>query len=124
MRALVTYSFVFLYMIAMLRPVQPMVEYFLNQGYIKEVLCINKNKPQLQCNGKCYLTKQLKKQQETPANKVLEIAMEKYPIGFVELLKLQENTTEIALSEKQSFFYNNTYRSTYLTAIFHPPNFG
>lgn len=101
-----------------------MVEYFLNQGYIKEVLCINKNKPQLQCNGKCYLTKQLKKQQETPANKVLEIAMEKYPIGFVELLKLQENTTEIALSEKQSFFYNNTYRSTYLTAIFHPPNFG
>lgn len=31
---------------------------------ITQKLCVNKNKPQLHCNGKCYLSKQLKKAAE------------------------------------------------------------
>lgn len=31
---------------------------------ITEKLCINKNNPNLHCNGKCYLSKQLKKAEE------------------------------------------------------------
>jgi hypothetical protein len=37
-----------------------MVTYFqLNQQFIADVLCINKEKPALQCHGKCYLKKKL-----------------------------------------------------------------
>jgi hypothetical protein len=36
------------------------VAYFeLNIDYIIETYCVNKEKPQLQCNGKCHLAKQL-----------------------------------------------------------------
>ncbi|WP_052503504.1 hypothetical protein [Lacinutrix sp. Hel_I_90] len=36
------------------------VAYFeLNIDYIIENYCVNKEKPQLQCNGKCHLAKQL-----------------------------------------------------------------
>ena len=41
------------------------MEYVLNYDYIKEVLCINKDQPQLQCNGKCHLNKQLQQVAES-----------------------------------------------------------
>ncbi|MCO6501215.1 MAG: hypothetical protein J5I47_12680 [Vicingus serpentipes] len=37
------------------------IDYFINQAEITELFCINKEKPQLQCNGKCHLAKQLVK---------------------------------------------------------------
>lgn len=41
--------------------------YELNKEYIAAELCVNKDKPQLQCNGKCFLAKKIaeaeKKQQ-------------------------------------------------------------
>ncbi|WP_426293255.1 hypothetical protein ACN9ML_28960 [Dyadobacter endophyticus] len=38
--------------------------YKLNKEYITRVLCQNRDKPQLHCNGKCYLAKKLKEQQQ------------------------------------------------------------
>jgi len=35
-----------------------------NKKYIAKELCENKNKPQLNCNGKCYLMKKLKQAQD------------------------------------------------------------
>ncbi len=35
-----------------------------NQRYIVRELCENRNKPELHCNGKCYLMKKLKQAQE------------------------------------------------------------
>lgn len=35
-----------------------------NQAYIAKELCENKAKPQMHCNGRCHLKKQLAKQQE------------------------------------------------------------
>ena len=40
------------------------VNFKLNQDFIAEVLCINKDKPVSNCNGNCYLSKQLKVQEE------------------------------------------------------------
>lgn len=36
----------------------------MNQRYIAAELCVNKDKPQLHCNGKCYLMKKLKQAEE------------------------------------------------------------
>lgn len=36
----------------------------LNRKYIAAELCVNKNKPELNCNGKCYLMKKLKQAQD------------------------------------------------------------
>lgn len=44
------------------------VYYHLNKKYITEKLCENKDKPELNCNGHCYLTKQLKKAEEAEKN--------------------------------------------------------
>lgn len=36
----------------------------LNQGYIASTLCENRDKPEMHCNGKCYLAKKLKQAEE------------------------------------------------------------
>ena len=36
----------------------------LNQKYIAENLCVNRNKPWLHCNGRCYFAKKLRQAQE------------------------------------------------------------
>jgi len=37
------------------------LQYQLNKNYIAKNLCVNRNKPQMHCNGKCHLAKELKK---------------------------------------------------------------
>jgi len=46
------------------RPVIPYIEYAVNKDYIAKNLCINRDKPQNCCEGKCYLEKQLKNSTE------------------------------------------------------------
>ena len=38
--------------------------YQVNKKTIAATLCVNKNKPQMHCDGQCYLGKQLKKAEE------------------------------------------------------------
>ena len=40
-----------------------LISYELNKDYIARVLCINKDKPEMHCNGQCYLHKKM--QQDT-----------------------------------------------------------
>jgi hypothetical protein len=40
-------------------------DYLLNYDYISKVLCINRDKPESCCNGKCHLMKEMSKQEES-----------------------------------------------------------
>lgn len=40
------------------------VNHFINQEYIAENLCENRDEPKLNCNGKCHLKKELKKNEK------------------------------------------------------------
>ncbi|WP_372937678.1 hypothetical protein [Seonamhaeicola sp.] len=112
--------FVLLYMLAMLRPIQPCIEYLLNQDYIAEFLCVNKDKPELQCNGKCHLAKELKKQHQQEPFTSLSISMENYPIGFVNILNISKITT-ISVKKEHFFYYKNLYNFNIKKPVFQPP---
>ncbi len=59
----------------LIRPVLPYAEYVLNYEYISEVLCINQDKPELECDGKCYLRKQIEQQSDPePAKGIIPLA--------------------------------------------------
>lgn len=47
-----------------LKPIIPVIDYVVNYHYIATVLCENKDKPQLNCCGKCHLKKELAKASE------------------------------------------------------------
>ncbi|WP_339703497.1 hypothetical protein [uncultured Marixanthomonas sp.] len=68
---------------SILRPLTPYADYYLNYDYIANVLCINKEEPEMQCNGKCHLTQELSKANDAtnPNDKSIpHIEFDKYPI--------------------------------------------
>ena len=78
--------FVSLYVLAMARPVLPLFEYLIEKDYIAEFLCINKENTELNCNCKCYLIQKTNAQNEERKQNLPRIAMEEYPIGFVNFI--------------------------------------
>lgn len=123
MQKILSISFALLYILAMFRPVQPVLNYYLNQDYIAKFLCINKDKPALHCNGKCYLMKQLEKQSKEKNAPAPNIQLENYPIGFVYIFRLKENHTNFQFGFQASNSYTNHYFFLYQPSTFHPPKF-
>lgn len=105
----------------MLKPIVPLLEYVVYEDYITEFLCINKDRTELNCNGKCYLIKRLEEQKEDKKENLPKISMEEYPIGFIELIGLpnaQEKTRHLT----NHHFYTNNYLFLFCKGAFHPPN--
>lgn len=105
----------------MVRPVMPLFEYIIEHDYIAEFLCINTDKPELDCYGKCYLMQQLAEQNEEKRQNLPRIAMEEYPIGFVRLLSIAAPRMVDAFNSTSSI-YQNGYRYLYSYSDFHPPS--
>ncbi|WP_238857937.1 hypothetical protein [Poritiphilus flavus] len=114
------FFFVFLYMLAMYRPVAPVFEYIVNQDYIAEFFCINQDKPELDCNGKCYLMQMLNEQNEEKQRNLPSILMEEYPIGFVVLLDVHAKANQFFKRSTPDFYLKN-YHYLYSYQDFHPP---
>ena len=99
-----------------------MMDYQLRKDFIAKVLCINRNKPKLHCNGKCYLANKLKLEEErenkTKAGNLKEKA---------EQLFLQQTLYFIFPSTYKTStptllpFENSLYYLTPLFSVFHPP---
>jgi len=104
----------------MLRPLTPFVEYAINYDYVSKVLCINKDKPELHCNGKCQLMKKLEQQKKEDFQS-LRILIEEYPIGFVELLEISTNPLLKLKQKRSNYNYLSNYSYLYLKSVFHPP---
>ncbi len=88
---------------SILRPLTPYLDYYLNYNYISNVLCINKDEPELQCNGKCHLTQELSKANEAtnPNDKSIpHIEFDKFPIICQSFTGITFST---ALEEKSLF---------------------
>lgn len=122
MRPKFSIGFVFLYLVALCRPVAPLIEYYANKDFFATVLCINKDKPELKCNGQCILMQKLKKvaREESSPAPVPKVSFEDYPIGFISCLNPSLQQFSDALATGKSLYRVNYY-SVSGTDLFHPP---
>ena len=110
-----------------LKPILPVIDYIVNYDYISNVLCENKAKPQLKCNGKCHLMKELAKasENEKPINSDKK-DNSKHEIELLYCNELSEiNFRQIYFHNKTSIGdnYANLYFHTVGCSVFHPPTF-
>lgn len=88
-------------------------------GFI-EKLCENKDKPELQCNGKCHLKKVAESSTNTNNNE---------PVRLIDFREILLHSQEIVtyqfyntITEKNNLFeYKNLYNFTSLNTCFKPP---
>ncbi|WP_073314928.1 hypothetical protein [Aquimarina spongiae] len=99
--------------------------YQLNIDYIVETYCVNKERPKLNCNGKCYLMSQMKaKIQPSEEQPDTIISAEAFiPLFF------QDYTVRIKKPDFLGFEYLHNWKTedlvikTILNDIDHPPEF-
>lgn len=93
----------------------------MNESYIAKELCINRNRPELHCNGKCYLMNKLKQAQDKEQK-------QEHQFQKVQL-QLQEAIVALPFIFKQYSIATINFRIPLNTgmpvarmnAIFHPP---
>jgi len=103
----------------MLRPLIPLADYLINQDYITEFLCINKDLPEMQCNGKCQLAIKIEEQNQEKQKNLPRIQLEDYPIGFVKITQLKlKNTIRVS---NNGFSYKENYSYQSISKVFRPP---
>jgi len=72
-KLIITHFLLNLYLLVLVQPGLPVLEYMINYNYIVNELCENRDKPVLACNGKCYLGNQIEKQLDLDGNTQLPI---------------------------------------------------
>ena len=97
------------------------IDYQANKAYIMEFLCINRDKPQLGCEGKCQLSKKLKEQaqaekqsrEKTPTQEI-PLNLFCQPLFALPAFRLPADAAPFAI-------YRPGHPVRACQAIFHPP---
>lgn len=90
-----------------------------NRPYIAEYFCVNKDKPLLHCDGKCYLAKKLKEAEEKEKHSEKESVKVSYqPASIVETTVF---TFPVSLTEKYQSVDLPFLLPSRPARIFHPP---
>lgn len=92
----------------------------LNQQYIAEYFCVNKDKPMLHCDGKCYLARKLKEAEEKEKKSEKESLKVSYQPAFITTEKTTW-TAPVSPIEKHQPADFPFALPTRPAKIFHPP---
>ncbi len=123
MKSLIAIIFVLLYGLVLLRPAAQVAEYYVALESYKEK-CLNKTRPELNCDGSCLLSQKLKAmdaaQQDPAAPAPAKISMEEFPIGLLAGLRIEwkcfhKGIVTVQIPEVQAT------KSGFASDIFHPP---
>lgn len=93
--------------------------YQLNKAAITEKFCVNKDKPQMHCNGQCHLAKELKK-----ATQPLSNSNNNKNFKSIQLFAQHATTQIFCLSKLKAvthFNYTELINKGFIGAFFHPP---
>lgn len=97
----------------------------INQDYIAKVLCINRDKPELHCNGKCFLMQRIRAEEEKERKELPQKLKEQKEVlyclnKFDWLIDRSKNWTD---KTKNTFSHQTPFTSDFVKGIFRPPKF-
>lgn len=94
-------------------------DYFINTSSFA-VNCVNKNKPQLNCNGKCQVMNQIRKQQNSKPVSAAAKEKEQQPLFLNEYFITEIISPFLRLKDHgMQYFFT---MQQYLSSFFHPPS--
>ena len=82
MRRIFGVILLFSFLVGALQPVLPLIEYHIFKESIIERFCVDRDLPQSDCEGTCYLSSQLAEHQDQD-EEPLSLNIEFYPIGVL-----------------------------------------
>ena len=113
-------------LLIVLKPVIPVLQYAANYDYIATVLCVNKAKPEMHCNGKCHLMKELAKASENEKPSSSEKKSSNVEVNLLFAHEIPDYNCIVFRNDssiKTPLSRENLYAPADLFSIFHPPIF-
>lgn len=108
--------------VVILQPLYPVIVYQTNFNFIAKHLCINRDKPWMHCDGKCYLKKEFNNifndQQKHPEH--LSLYNFKFS-DFTDQLNIFSPPAPAAIKINYPKIDYNDYHFNFLQSIFRPP---
>jgi hypothetical protein len=94
-----------------------------NRAYIAKTLCINRNKPWMHCNGRCYFMRKIQQADENEKKQTAKENIYRLEISFFQKpLRLAFIEPKILETEKNTFsVYSFKYLSWCVECPFKPP---
>lgn len=96
------------------------VSFYANRNYISKNICINRFDLIPICEGQCYLTTQLKKN-DKQEQKLPELKQKETQLFYLEeRLQTRESCIRI-IDANTNFFYFSDYSDAFIVNVFQPP---
>lgn len=107
------------------KPILPVAGFIANYDYIKTEICENRDRPEMHCNGKCYLKKELAKTaQENDFQSTLTHSIS-FPFQWLYLPSQSDFRVNLAsitaVAKKIPTNYNSNYKFDFVYSLFRPP---
>ena len=117
---LLSYLFFTIYLLTLVKPMFPVLDYIANYDYIATQLCENRDKPILDCNGKCYVAKKIENNNpQSDHNLVPIVEFEKYVFKEFQL-DLKSELIQVSTNSSH-YYYLQNFNDAHLSALFRPP---
>jgi len=99
------------------------VGFKLNQQYIAANLCVNRFKPSLHCNGKCYFMRKIKQAEDNDKKQATKDGSSRLEMSFIQQPFSITFSEPVIVDELSAGFpaFDYQYTSRYLSSIFKPP---
>ena len=105
----------------LVKPVIPYLEYMVRKDWIIEKFCINKEKPEIHCNGKCHLEKQLNKEADESDNQLPDQPRQEKKVRMEYLVAINDQETCLQAQNLLIRWYKTGYSFQFSPSIFRPP---
>ena len=101
-----------------------LAHFYINKNYIVNYLCENKSKPQLHCDGKCYLAKKIKAAEDEEKKHTAQlIKVQEVQLFAHEIFHFSFKHFVQYFSSGKPAFYLLQRAEGFLSFIFQPPRF-
>ncbi len=94
-----------------------------NQNYIARVLCINRDKPEMRCKGKCVLMQRIKASEEKEKKEIPQSikALKDILYCFDASKWLLQRPVGVKGNEHKLTYYQNPSTTAFVNGVFRPP---
>jgi hypothetical protein len=95
----------------------------INQRYIAKTLCINRSRPWMHCNGRCYFMRKLKAAEENEKKQTEKENLSRLEVTFFQAATRFEFQPTYSETTAPSCFalHSVAYNNPYLQSLFRPP---
>lgn len=97
-----------------------LVSFYANRNYISKNICVNRFDLIPICEGQCYLTDQLKKN-DKQEQKLPELKQKETQLFYLEELLPKDDSHVRMIAINPNFFYFSGYTDTFIVTVFQPP---